>query len=354
MAVHKKKFYPEDSAPSQRFRFEQYYTALKSHGFKVETAPFMDAKTWQILYKEGRFLTKAIGIFKGYFKRWMLLFKLYKYDHVFIHREIKPLGWPILDWLICKFSKHIIYDFDDAVWLKNYSESNRYFSFLKRYSTVKKLCKWADVVSCGNAFLADYAQKFNHNACIIPTTVDTDNYHNQISKHNNLLPVIGWTGSHSTARYLNDLVPALQRLESEFKFEFRVISDEAPSLDIKSLKFFKWHKNTEIETLSVVDIGVMPLSDSPWAQGKCGFKAIQYMALGILAVVSPVGVNTQIVDHGINGYYCTTEEDWYETLKELIQNKTLLLKMGENARKKIEEHYSVNANRAIFLNLFAQ
>ncbi len=344
--------YPTSEAPSQRFRYEQYLDFLNSQNYQTNIAPYLKQSTWEILYQEGRFVKKTLAILGAWTRRWFMLFRIKRYDIIFIHREVKPMGLPILEWLICKLAKKVVYDFDDAIWLKNYSESNKAVSSLKRYSNVKKLCQWANVVSCGNDYLADYARQWNKHVVINPTTIDTEHYHNQIAKHNNPKPIVGWTGSHSTIRYLYAVYPVIEALEKTHDFEFRVISDLPPKTGPKSLNFIKWSKQDEIDTLAQLDIGIMPLEDDQWAKGKCGFKALQYMGLGIPAVTSPVGVNNKIIDHGKNGFLSNTPEEWHAAIETLLTDRDTLLKMGQNARKTIEESYSVKANQSNFLHLF--
>ncbi len=135
--------------------------------------------------------------------------------------------------------------------------------------------------------------------------------------------------------------------------EFIVIADRPPSLDIgSSVKFIPWNSETEIKDLLQFDIGIMPLPDDEWAKGKCGFKALQYMALELPAVASPVGVNSRIINHGVNGFLCNTPEEWEEALRKLIEDSDLRKKMGINGRKTVVENYSVLSNSANFLSLF--
>lgn len=345
--------YPTGKAASQRFRFEQYYSLLKSSGIEFEIKPFLSAKVWDILYLPGQFHRKAFGILGGILRRFMLLFQVKKYDYIFIHREATPIGPAFFEYFASQWlSKKIIYDFDDAIWIPNFSEANSFFSFLKGYSNVKRICKYAWKISCGNEYLCNYAKQFNENVVYNPTTIDIENHHNKVKNQDDRPFVIGWTGSHSTVRYLNELLPVLQELEKKYEFKFRVISDLPPELDLKSLEFIKWKKETEIADLLTFNVGVMPLLDDKWAKGKCGFKALQYMSLGIPALVSPVGVNTRIVDHGINGFICLTQEDWMKHLETLLCESETLQKMGQQTRMKIENHYSVISNKNNFLQLF--
>lgn len=345
--------YPSGKAPSQRFRFEQYYSFLEEAGFTYEVAPFLDDHTWSILYKPGHFFGKAWGIIKGFFRRLLLLFRVSGFDFVFIHREAAPIGPPFFEWMISQvLGKRVIYDFDDAIWIADTSDNNKIASRLKWHDKVSSICKWAYKVSCGNTYLQEYAKQYNRNAFVVPTTIDTENLHNQVKAHEPGKPVIGWTGTHSTMRYLDLVVPAISQLEKKYDFTFQVISNKAPDLPLQSVTFKPWNKETEIQDLLDFNIGVMPLEDDAWSKGKCAFKALQYMALGIPALVSPVGVNSEVVDHGRNGFICTTTEEWYQAIELLLLDNQDRIDKGREARQKIVQHYSVLATKEKFLALF--
>ena len=145
--------YPLNSAPSQRFRFEQYFHALEKFGISYQVAPFLHADLWKILYKKGNILKKTLGVLHGLISRVFLLFKLQAYQYIFIHREAAPVGPPFFEYLAkYVFGKKIIFDFDDAIWIENASESNKLFSKLKFFGNPAKICKIAYKVSCGNFF----------------------------------------------------------------------------------------------------------------------------------------------------------------------------------------------------------
>ena len=345
--------YPFEQAPSQRFRFEQYLPFLDKAGFEYEFHSFLSDKTWKLLYQKGMFLQKTLGIIGSFYKRFQLLFRLRKADYIFIHREAAQLGPPIVEWIIAKvLKKKIIYDFDDAIWLPNFSENNKIFNRLKAYWKVNYCMKWAWKISAGNDYLANYAAKYNANVVVLPTTIDTENHHNKFCNQDLEPLTIGWTGTHTTLQYLEFLVPIIQELEQKYSFTFKVISNEAPTLPLQSLTFVKWNKATEIEDLASIQIGVMPLVQDIWSEGKCGFKALQYMALEIPTLLSPVGVNTKIVSDGENGFVVETPEEWKSRLEALITDKELRIKLGKKGKETIDKHYSVNANKAVFLNLF--
>jgi glycosyltransferase involved in cell wall biosynthesis len=350
--------YPPGQAPSQRFRFEQYLSTLKEQGYSYRLAPFLSEATWRILYKPGQAVRKALGILGGLGRRLGHLLAATNYDFVFVHREAAPIGPPVFEWLLAKvMRKRIIYDFDDAIWLANTSKANQLVANFKWHHKVDNICRWAYKCSCGNDYLAAYARQFAQKVVVNPTTIDTVNLHNQV--RDQLAPgpmVIGWTGTHSTLKYLLPVLPILAQLEKEgLDFEFRVISNQTPefSQPLRSLRFVPWQKTTEIPDLLTFHVGLMPLEDDKWAQGKCAFKALQYMALGIPALVSPVGMNTEVVQDGENGYICQEPADWYLHLRGLLTDAPQRQQLGWAARATIEQRYSVLANTDNFLHLFA-
>ena len=346
--------YPQGQAPSQRFRFEQYLNFLQQKGITYDFSSFLDMKTWQLLYKPGHTFQKTQGILNGFFRRANLLFSLHQYHYVFIHREAAPVGPPVFEWLIGKvFRKKIIYDFDDAIWLPNTSASNRIAAQLKWHQKVKNICRWSYKVSCGNQYLCDFARQFNDNVVLNPTTIDTTRQHNRLKNQQTEKFVIGWTGTHSTLPYLKPLFPVLEKLYQSHDFALHVIANTPPKEQAAFIHFIPWQKETEIDDLLGFNVGLMPLTDDPWAKGKCGFKALQYMSLGIPALVSPVGVNTEIVENGVNGFICETEEDWDKALEKLMTDADLRKKMGAAGRKTVEKQYSVISNTDNFLQLFS-
>lgn len=344
--------YPQGEAPSQRFRFEQYLEFFEEEGYTTEFHAFLSDTTWKALYKQGSFSAKAFGMVGSFWRRFLLMFKLRSADVIFIHREASMIGPPIFEWIIAKIlRKKFIYDFDDAIWLPNFSDSNARFQRLKAYGKVKRIMKWAHEISAGNQYLLDFAKQYNSNVRIIPTSIDLEKVHTIPTNQRVEKPIIGWTGTHTTMGYLDELIPILEELEHTHSFTFRVISNQAPEFELKSLEFVKWNKETEIQDLAKINIGVMPLLDTVWAQGKCGFKGLQYMALEIPAVMSPVGVNTSIVEHGKNGFLCSSRDEWKQTLINLIDNESLRTEIGKAGYKTVTQSFSVEANKPNYLKL---
>jgi glycosyltransferase involved in cell wall biosynthesis len=345
--------YPKGEAPSQRFRFEQYLAFLEERNFEICYHSFHTPKSWKRLYKKGLFIQKFLDLNYNFLRRWILLFRLIGAKHIFMHREMAHLGPPVFEWILVKILRRkYVYDFDDAIWIPNYSSANARFQKLKWYRKVPTLIKWASKVSAGNDFLANYALQFNSQVEVIPTTIDIQNQHTQLVDPQKKPLVIGWTGTHSTMHYLDFVVPILRRLETEFDFQFKVISNKKPNYQLKSLVYQDWKEETEIEDLAEIQIGIMPLVLDAWSEGKCGFKALQYMALGMASVVSPVGVNTKIIQHETNGFIAETSEEWEKALRKLLEDETLRKELGEKALSSIQQKWSVDVWKTNYLKLF--
>lgn len=292
-----------------------------------------------------------MAIAGGYFRRTIDLFRVFRYDYIYIHRWAATAGPPVFEWIIAKLiRKKIIYDFDDAIWVHESAYNKKYLA-VKFLGKVAKICRWAHVVTVGNAYLKEFADQYSRNVLIIPTVVNTETIHGKLQEQDCPHPAVGWTGSFSTLLYLEMILPVLQRLQEKIDFTFFVIADKDPQLALKNYQFINWNTVTETEDLLRFHIGLMPLTDDAITRGKCGFKAIQYMALGIPAVVSPVGVNSLIVDDGINGFICTTEQEWEEKISRLLHDSSLRASFGKQARKKIEDNYSVKSSSDLFLGL---
>jgi len=351
--------YPLRQAPSQRFRVEAFFNLLKIQQIHFDTHVFLDDNAWKVLYKGGSSFQKALAVIKGFLRRTLkVLFQSYKYDYIFVHREASPIGPPVFEWILAKvFRKRLIYDFDDAIWIPNVTESNELAGKVKCFWKIKYICKWSYKISVGNAYLANYALKYQgrpEHVFVIPTCVDTANRFNQLKQqYVDEKVVIGWTGSHSTLPYLDIVYPVLERLEKECNSEVLVICNQPPKFSLSSLQFIQWKEETEIEDLLRIHIGIMPLVQDVWSEGKCGFKIIQYLALGIPAVASPVGVNKNIVEQGRSGFLCTTQEEWYQALRLLINEARLRQQFGEAGRKKMVNQFSIAANADKFISLFS-
>ena len=207
-------------------------------------------------------------------------------------------------------------------------------------------------MTVGNTYLSQFAQQYCKDVRIIPTVVDTILSHNTIKNQNDLPITIGWTGTFTNLLHLDLVIPALKRLKEKYDFKFLIIANKNPNYKDIQYDYIAWNLESEITDLLKINIGLMPLIDTEFQLGKCAFKAIQYMSLGIPAVVSPVGANCEVVTDGINGFWANSENEWYEKIEILIKDKVLREKMGKESVYKIEKEFSVEATKKAFYNLF--
>jgi glycosyltransferase involved in cell wall biosynthesis len=349
--------YPENIAAGQRFRFEQYLPVLAANQYSVTVAPFLDMQTTHVLYKKGHYLQKIIGVLLGFIRRSFLMFSIYKYDTVFLYRAASPLGPPIFEYILFKVGIRTIYDFDDAIYLDYSSPANKIVSFAKCPWKVSYICRNVNCISVSVPYLATWARSLNRNVRLVPTSIDLQ-YHHPLLRRNKTPSgrlCIGWTGSHSTAKYLEIVRPALAILSCKFDFDFVVICDVDPDFSaLPNYRFIKWQLETEIADLSQIDIGIMPSPNGEWEMGKAGFKAIQYSGIEAVSVVSATGSGHDVVIHGKTGYVVeNTTTAWVEALSILLTQSEKREKMGTEARNYIDLHYSVRANTERFLSLFS-
>jgi len=248
--------YPLEKAPSQRFRVELFFPILKENNFKFSVCSFLNENTWALLYLKGNLFLKALGIARGFCKRWAdLFFKVPFYKYIFIHREAAPLGPPVFEWIIARvYRKRIIYDFDDAIWIPNTSSANHFINWFKAFWKVKYICKWSYKVVVGNDYLYNYAIQFSKEVIKIPTSININNGYDNGKKENDKGKLtIGWTGSHSTLKYLDEIVPVINDLQKKMDFNFLVIADKDPSLPVRNFEFIPWRADTETDDLLKFD-----------------------------------------------------------------------------------------------------
>lgn len=267
----------------------------------------------------------------------LLRVRLGRYDAVILERELFDNPTWDLEAALRRVAKTLVLDIDDGVFLK----------FPEKF---ERLLELADLVVVGNRLLAEWAAAADRPVVIIPTCIDTEDYRpGPRTGAAGRLPVIGWMGTAGNVAYLRELATPLRNLARRHEFELQVIAGERGILDELPLQgvrvvFRKWEPATEAIDIRDFDIGVMPLSDDPWSRYKCGLKLLQYMAVGVPGVASPVGVNSDIVEPGINGYLAATAEEWESSLGSLLESPELRQRMGQAARQTVEQRYSLAVN----------
>jgi glycosyltransferase involved in cell wall biosynthesis len=329
---------PPGRTPGQRFRIEQWTPHLAREAIEVVFSPFSDAALGEVLGRTGQLGKKAWGVAAAWWRRLHEAATRIDADLVYVFREGSLVGPALAERLLVS-RVPFVFDFDDAVWVRYLSPANSYLSYLRFPGKTSTLCRLARHVLAGNRYLADYASRYNQRVSIVPTTIDTALYVRSSGDPGNP-PVIGWTGSFSTLAYLSPMRAVFRRLRERRPFRVKVVGGTGFAVDGVPIECKPWAAATEVEDIADFDIGIMPLPDAEWERGKCGLKALQYMALGIPAVVSPIGVNREIVEPGRTGFHATTEDEWVDALDRLLDSVELRRRMGAAGRAMVEERYS--------------
>lgn len=340
-------------SPSQRFRFEQYLDHLAENGFEPMMSYLISESDDRAFYAPGHYATKAGILVKSAARRAADAIRATRCDIVFVQREAFMTGTTLFEWAFARSGARLVFDFDDAIWLPNVSSHNRMLGWLKDAGKTSRIIGMSDMVFAGNPHLAEYASAYNDRVRLVPTTIDTDEYRVRPGQGGPGV-CIGWSGSPTTIQHFEHAVPALRELKRRFgeRLRFKVIGDASYRNVELGVTGTPWRRETEVDDLVDIDIGIMPLPDDPWAKGKCGLKGLQYMALGIPTVMSPVGVNSEIVAHGENGYLASTTEQWVEVLSGLVEDAAARERVGMAGRRTVEERFSVASQRDVYLECF--
>jgi glycosyltransferase involved in cell wall biosynthesis len=305
------------SVAASRYRVLQYLPYLSSRGVEATVS----------LYPRG--LKENLRFFNS----------LSRYDLVFLQR--KRFNQPRLGWMR-KRAKRIVYDFDDAVMYRN-SKAVNPFSHTRKRRFVQMI-RASDFVIAGNEFLKEEVLPVNPNVEVIPTAIDESRYPLKEYRIRKERVTLGWIGDHGSIHYLEKMKPIFEKIGKRYpNAELKIVCDTF--FDCQYLPVIKkqWFSEEEVKDLQGFDIGVMPLMDDPWSWGKCGLKIIQYQGVGVPVVCTPVGINKDLVEDGINGLWAATPEEWEEKISFLIEDPVLREKMGREGRRRVMERFSIQA-----------
>jgi glycosyltransferase involved in cell wall biosynthesis len=328
----------ERSGASSRYRVYQHLNSIQTYGFSTTVSPLFDNQYIDIKY----FRKSTVGFLyfvRAIVRRLYSVFTVPSSSLVFIEYELFPYApsWAerLLLWRRCT----LIFDYDDAVFHR-YDAHHSFFIRRLFGRKIADLMRFAKVVIVGNSYLAEYAHRSGaQRVVIIPTAVDLTRYTLRARSIPSSVFTVGWIGSPSTAPYLKIVASALSEVCLAGLIRIRLIGSGHVDLPGVPLEIIDWREETEVEEICHFDVGIMPLPNDSWARGKCGLKLIQYMACGLPVVASPIGVNTQIVDHGHNGYLASTTREWVSALLSLRVNAELRYRMGVAGRCRVEEMY---------------
>jgi glycosyltransferase involved in cell wall biosynthesis len=327
-------------AASTRHRFLQYVPMLEEAGIRVSTSALLDDA---YLGRKFEFGTSSFGLAaRGYAKRLHALVGAASYDVVVIHCELFPYVPALFERSLQWRGIPYVLDFDDAIF-HNYDQHRQP---LVRYFLGRKMAAaigGASTVLAGNEYLASYARQHNAHVEVLPTVVDPDRYARERRPRQSTEFTIGWIGSPSTAAYVQEIQPALERFFARSRGRLVLVGSGPLAMSGVPLEVHRWSEPSEVDELGEFDLGIMPLPDTPWTRGKCGFKLIQYMAVGLPVVASPVGVNSTLVDHGANGFLATTSDEWVTALMALASDGATRVRMGQAGRRRVAQEYSLRS-----------
>jgi glycosyltransferase involved in cell wall biosynthesis len=325
---------------SSRMRFFQYLPAFAAAGIEVQVAPlFSDDYVRGI--QQGR--RSLLALARAYAQRIHALRGNRQHDLLWIEKELFPWLPAWLERAMLSGDVPYVLDYDDAVF--HYYDQHR-SAVVRRVLGGKhrELMRGAVLVVAGNDYLANYARVAGAAQLeVVPTVVDLQRFPLGLARSTPILtkiPCVGWIGQRATADFLRPLANLFEQLREEGKGRFTAIGIDAQQLGLP-MASVPWSEDTEVASLHTLDVGIMPLLDGPFERGKCGYKLIQYMACGLPVVASPVGVNRQIVEHGVNGFLAETPAQWAEALQTLLANPALRERMGQAGRRKVEQQYSL-------------
>jgi glycosyltransferase involved in cell wall biosynthesis len=323
-------------AASTRCRYLQYIPYLESCGFKCTVSPLFNDEYLEKRFNVGR--AGIVNIVLALVNRLTTIIFSFKYDVIILHCEAFPYLTPLLEKYLAFRKIKYIYDYDDAIFHNYDQHSNRLVRWLLK-EKIAEVIAGAKGVIAGNKYLANYALKVNSSVEIIPTVVDLNRFPKQRVYRSDKTFTIGWIGSPSTTKYIEIAAEAISKVCSTGDCKLILIGACNVSLPGINIERRVWSEDDEVENMQGFDVGIMPLPDGPWERGKCGFKIIQYMACSLPVVASPVGVNSEIVESGRNGFLAKSKADWINALNTLRNDKELRQRMGDAGREKVEAQY---------------
>jgi len=336
------------SVPSRRFRVDQYKGELAKSGISVkEYCPLINSQAR---------LPGGLGTIRARYVLPVTVMQMlmnailrvpgvigsYKADVTWLERSFLP-GF---DWLALSLARPLVVDVDDAIWLYNGVTA----------AALKRVLRSTDMVFAGNEFIANWCSDYCNNIRIIPTAIDCNRFKPLVKEKNDRIFTVGWTGTSGNFQFLKMIEPALARFLRSFpEARLLVVADAMPSLGTlpaNQFDFVKWTPENEAYAVQKMDAGIMPLLDSDLARGKCSFKMLQYMACGIPVIVSPIGMNNELLNQGEVGFSAVTADEWYEKLEFLIRNREKAEARGMCGRLVVLNAYSLESVAAKLANGF--
>lgn len=341
--------FPQGVAAGQRLKYEQYFEDWRAAGYDIDVSSFMDNSLWAAAYRSGDYGAKTFGVLRGHMRRIRDVFRIHRYDIVYVFMWVTPFGTPLFERLARKLAKRLVYDVEDNVLvgqtLPASLDPNYLLQILKGPGKARHLIRTADHIITSSPFLNETCMEINaKRACTyISSSVDTDRFVPRNDYTNDKTVTVGWTGTYSSRIFLDMLRDVFQELAKRVPYKLKIIGNFDYALEGVDLEVVQWTSEREVEDLQSFDIGVYPLPMDDWVLGKSGLKAIQYMAFGLPTVATNVGTTPMLITNGVNGILVESRDDWLDALERLIRDASLRRRLGEAARRDVVANYSIVA-----------
>jgi glycosyltransferase involved in cell wall biosynthesis len=345
--------FPQGVAAGQRLKYEQYFDEWRQLGWDIDVSSFMDHTLWNVVYTPFGLKTKIMGVLRGHIRRILDLFRVGRYDLVYVFMWVTPFGTSLMERTVRRLAHRLIYDIEDNLIvgqkLPNGYNPNSIVARLKGPGKARYLIHSADHVIASSPYLSDVCTESlgARRATYVSSSVDTARFVPRRVTQSKPV-VVGWTGTFSSRIYLDMLRDVFKRLAQRVQYRLRVIGNFPYELPEVDLEVINWSSEKEVEDMQALDIGVYPLPCNEWVMGKSGLKAIQYMAFGIPTVASAAGITPMIIRHEATGLLVRSDDEWVEALERLIREPDLRARLGMAAREEAVRKYSTMAIGKIY------
>ena len=337
--------YPYGTTAGPRSSFELWERVLLDAGISLDYAVFETDRLHELIYQPGRTVQKALEMSRAYAEFLPKLRDVGAYDAVLVNREATLIGPALVERWIARRGTPLIYLLDDPLYIPYRSPSNGVMSYLKFFGKVKTLCRISSAVLANSPSHVAFASRVNANVWEIPSVVDAERYTGREPRSaNGAKTCIGWSGSPSTVTNLQVIRGPLRRLAQRDDVEVRLIGARDFGLPDVPHTGLEWRAETEVQELRKLDVGLLPVPLTPWTPHKFYLKLVQYMALGVPPVATPLGSNPIVIDDGRTGFLADSEDAWVTAVERLLDNAELRDEIGERAAQTAHERYTLQAN----------
>lgn len=347
--------YPREGA-SSRYRVFQYLPHLEALGIHCTVQSFMDHRLYQLSFKPGKIVVKVWHTAQAVLSRLSALWWWQHYDIIYMQRELLPFGPPLIERWMARRGAVLIFDYDDALFIKKPSRYNPIATFFRSPGKITEIMGLVDCVVAGNEWLAESARRMSAKTAVTVEVAEDTERISMRPSHTNAKPVtVGWLGSSSTVKYLRLIEPVLQRIANEHPdLRWEIMGGGDFQMDGVPWVLSDWSLAGELEALSRFDIGLMPLPSEDWAKGKSGGKARTYMAAGVVPICAKIGYNLELLRDGVTGFLCQDDQDWYGAITEMIADAAARQQIAEAARADVEARFSPVSQASKLANLFIE